>query len=141
MRQVTALGIGVLAAILLASCSGNVFSLKVGDCFNDPSDFQSDIANVDKVDCEESHDNEVFALFDIEEDSFPGLASLNRTAEDGCSVAFFPYVGRSHRTSALEIWWLTPSSQSWGSGDREVVCALYDATLAPLTGSMKDSGA
>jgi len=140
MKKVTALGIGLVAALLLASCSGNVFSLKVGDCFDDPSDLQDQVVDVDKVDCGESHDNEVFALFDVEDESFPGRDSLSRTAEGGCAAAFSSYVGRSYRTSELEIWWLTPSSSSWGSGDREVVCALYDATLEPLTGSMKDSG-
>jgi hypothetical protein len=55
-------------------------------------------------------------------------------------------VGSEYATSALYIGMITPSQASWGSGDREFLCYLYEPTdgsltdNVPLTGSMRGSG-
>ena len=55
--------LGVVLAVAMA-CTGNVFSLEVGDCFNDPDSGFEEVTDVEIVECSENHDNEVYALSD-----------------------------------------------------------------------------
>lgn len=130
----------ILIAALATSCqAGNVFSLSPGDCFNDPS-ATDEVSDVEIVDCTEPHDNEVYSTFDIPGSDFPGVASVQSSAADGCTDAFDAYVGRDYFSSSLEISALTPTDQSWDQGDREVVCFLFDLNGARLTTSVKGTG-
>jgi hypothetical protein len=139
MSKISTLGIAVLAAVALASCSGSVFSLDVGDCFDLPSSVE--VSDVDKVDCSEPHDHEVYRLFDVPNGSYPGDALLDESASDGCFDSFSSYVGRGYPSSSLDVTWLRPTSESWDQGDREIVCILYDFDYDKLVGSMEGSGA
>ena len=130
----------LIALVTFATaCQGNVFSLSVGDCFNDP-DSGDEVANVEMVECGESHDNEVFAAFDIPGDIFPGQAAAQQDADRGCSDRFEPYVGTDYLDSSLLFSFLTPSDASWDQGDREVLCFLYDINGGALTTSVKGTG-
>lgn len=133
----------VALSLTLAGCGlfggGNVFDLAVGDCFDDTTG-EEEISDVPVVDCAEPHDNEVFHVFDVADGDFPGEDALVQSAEEGCLPAFESYVGRDYATSRLDIFPITPTATSWSSGDREVICALYDVELVKLEGSMRDSG-
>lgn len=138
MRRVA---VAVAAVFLLAACSeGNVFSLEVGTCFNDADSTATELSEVPIVDCSEPHDNEVYHLFDLPDGDYPGEAAVSTAANEGCLDAFAGYVGTAYLDSELDYFPLTPTSGSWDAGDREVVCALYDLTLAQLTGSMQGAG-
>lgn len=128
-----------LLVLLLAGCAseGNVFSLAVGDCFDDPSESAGEISDVAIVDCTEPHDNEVFHVIDVADGTFPGDAALAEQAQAECLPAFEAYVGTTYEESALDVFPITPTAGSWEAGDRQVVCALYDVDLAKLTGSMQ----
>lgn len=146
-RWMNRAGLLVLAAMLmaLAACSeGNVFSLDEGTCFDDLDDFfeegGAEVDDVPIVDCDELHDNEVYALFDLPDGGFPGVSAVGDEAESGCLDRFEAYVGRDFETSRYVVSWLVPTSQTWGQGDREIVCFLFDADLAELEGSARDSG-
>lgn len=128
------------AATLLAACgSGNVFSLEVGTCYQDPGAVD-EVSDVETVDCGEAHDYEVFALFDLDDGDYPGQEAVGEAALQGCFLDFEQYVGRDYQSSELDMTWLIPTSDSWGDGDREVVCTLFEFAGGQLTGSMKDSG-
>ncbi len=132
----------VLAAMLLATActQGNVFSLEVGQCFNDP-DETGEISDVAIVDCAETHNNEVFHLFDIPGDDFPGTDAVLELASQGCIGAFDAYVGTPYLDSAFEIFPIYPTEDSWNRGDdREVVCGLYDLTTNEKVGTARNSG-
>ena len=60
-----------LSVLLLAtSCSqNNVLSLKVGQCFADVIS-GAEIGNVDIVDCEKPHLNEIYAVVELPEGDF-----------------------------------------------------------------------
>ena len=92
--------------------------------------------------CQEPHDAEVFAALDLAYDAvavFPGETELGRLAAGQCLARFQPYVGREYATSRLRIAVLRPSGTTWASGDRRVVCSLYDQDLVPMTGSARAS--
>lgn len=137
----------VVAAVFLATgllataCSeGNVFSLEVGQCFNDP-EATDEISDVALVDCAEPHNNEVYHLFDIPGDEFPGRSTVSDLATEGCIDAFETFVGASYATSDFGIFPISPTEDSWNrADDREVVCALFDLTTNESTGSARNSG-
>ena len=138
-------GAALALVVLLAACSqGNVFSLDEGTCFDDVDEFFAagggEVGDVPIVECDGPHDNEVYALFDIEGEEHPGAEAVEAAALDGCFDRFASYVGREYETSRFDFAWLTPTPRSWEEGDREVVCFLYDVDLAVLEGSAAGSG-
>lgn len=126
----------LLAVLVVSACGGNVFTLEVGTCFDDTD--ETEVSSVPEVDCSEPHDNEVFAVFDYtQSDTFPGSEAMNDAAQELCIAQFEAYVGLSYPESALEVFPITPTQGSWDSGDREIICALYNLDLSKLTGSMQ----
>jgi hypothetical protein len=131
------IGLVVLAAMLAVACTGgDVFDLEVGTCFDDTDETR--VSSVPVVDCAQAHDNEVFAVFDYTEtDTFPGADAMNQAAFDLCVAEFEAYVGLSYVESELNVFPITPTEGSWATGDREIVCALYNLDLSKLAGSME----
>lgn len=140
MRRFTlALAVAVLS-LVAASCGGEVLTLEVGTCFDDPESFE-EVSDVPRVDCAEPHDNEVIALRQLDGSSFPGDEVVATLADDLCVVAFDGYLGVSYQQSVYEFGWLVPTSASWDAGDREVICFIYDPTFAKITGSVEGTAA
>lgn len=129
----------IALAAFATACQGNVFSLSDGDCFNDPADFK-EVSDVEMVDCDESHDKEVFATYEIPGSTFPGVAALQDDADDNCIARFKPYVGADYMDSSLNVSYFYPSDASWEQGDREIICVLYDLSYNKLTASVKGTG-
>ena len=127
---------------IVDSGSIDAFAVKEGDCFNDPSENAlSEVNSLHGVPCSEPHDNETFAVFDVSLQSFPGEEAIAEMAFDECLARFEPFVGRDYETSALDIYALYPTRQSWsGHNDREVVCAVFDVDANKLTGSVAGLG-
>ena len=137
LKQVRSL---VLGALVVSACGGggSVFTLDVGTCFDDTG--ESQISSVPEVDCDDLHDNEVFAVFDYTEtDTYPGSEAMNEAATDLCIARFEDYVGQAYSDSPFEVFPITPTQTSWDNGDREVICALYNSDFSKLTGSMRGS--
>lgn len=137
----------VALAALAAACKGNVFSLEVGDCFNDPVSATSagyEVADVPVVGCSESHDNEVYAIanYPASDDApYPGGHTLDDFAETICNDTFYSYVGTSPEVSSLRMSYIRPTREGWESHrDREVTCLLYHRFGTKLNSSMKGSG-
>ena len=123
---------------------GNVgaFEINVGDCFDDTSSLYSgesgQVSSLPGVPCAEPHDNEVFAVFDVDMDSFPGTEAMSDIVFESCLERFESFVGRDYESSALDIMTLYPSLESWKQkNDREVVCAVYDMEAKKLEGSAR----
>jgi hypothetical protein len=137
MKQLLVLPI---VAVLFAACgSGNVFSLEVGDCFEDIGT-ATEVTNVTKVDCAEPHFYEVYTIIELDDGDFPGDAAVEESAIQECFLGYEAYVGEAYGDSDLDFNWLVPTSGSWGGGDREITCLIYDFTGDQLIGSIKGSG-
>lgn len=136
-----AVALVVVSAGVATGCfsdEGNVFSLGVGDCFDDPGVEAEEVTDVTIVECDEPHDNEVYAAFDAPGSDYPGSEELLGLANEGCLARFTTFVGVSFDVSDLDATFLAPTEQSWTSrDDREVVCYLLDARGAKLRGSMR----
>ena len=134
----------VLLSVLLftISCSNNnVFSLEVGQCFADTiSSEGEEVRNVDIVDCEEPHLNEIYAVVDLPEGDFP-LVFIDDDSAEICYNAFEPFVGLAYEYSIYEANFLRPTMETWEElDDREVVCYLFDMEGKLKTGTAANSG-
>ena len=120
---------------------GNVdaFSIRVGDCFDDsgPSD---NISSLPGVPCSEPHDNEAYAVFDVDITAYPEGDGMWDLAIDSCKQRFKAFVGTDYESSSLDIFALYPTPESWAQNDREVVCAVYDMETNKLVGSVQGRG-
>ena len=138
MKHIRSLTLVVLLASACGGGAGRVFTLQVGTCFDDTD--ETEISSVPEIDCVQPHDNEVFAVFDYtESDTFPGSDALKAAAADLCIARFEDYVGVAYSDSPLDVITIVPSEESWGRGDREVICSLYNSDFTKLTGSMRGS--
>ena len=67
--------------------------MRAGDCFDDPQ--ETEFEDVAGVPCFEPHDNEVYAVFDVSFNEFPGQAAMSDAATEACLKRFRKFVGRS----------------------------------------------
>lgn len=117
--------------------SVDVFELAVGDCLADSS--EGEVSESTKVDCATPHLTEVYHLFNLPEGDFPAPDVLASASQDGCLAAFEAYVGLDFESSEYTISTLTPTVESWGGGDREVVCLLATQDGSTITGSLRNA--
>ncbi|MET0954328.1 MAG: septum formation family protein [Cryobacterium sp.] len=113
----------------------DVFSLSVGDCFNDAE--ADEIDSVDAIPCGEAHDYEAYFAFDVSADeAYPGDDVISQSAEDGCLAEFPNFVGLSYEESTLDFNYLSPTEGSWENGDHEILCIIIgpDKTTGSLAG-------
>jgi hypothetical protein len=115
----------------------SVDDLQVGDCFN--SGDETEISSVDGRPCADPHQYEVFAIDRYEADSFPTDAEMEQVFYSVCDAPFASYVGVSYAESELWASMITPSEETWGSGDREFICYLHEEDESDITGSMRGS--
>ena len=142
------------ASLLLAGCSllpganggdttandpeqgDDVFSIKVGDCLND-ADVSEEVQTVPIVDCADAHDSEAYYAEDLTDGDFPGLDSIAASAEQICAPQFETFIGLPDADSIYTYSYYYPTEESWGAGDREILCVAYSDDLSQVTGSLK----
>ena len=124
--------------VTLAGCSTvSAMNLEVGQCVSVPA--QEATASVSRVDCTAAHQAEVVAVLDIPTDTLPPVSELDIRATSECAAAFESYVGISQEDSALSIFWLRPSVDSWEAGDHAITCLAQRSDGTDLTASIRDS--
>jgi hypothetical protein len=104
----------------------NVFSLAVGDCFNNPATTQ-DVATVTAEPCNQSHSAQIYAEFDLigSDLSYPGTSTVRQRAGTGCT-ARTANVDRSKVTNAMTVHFFFPDQTAWLNGRRTVACMVVD---------------
>jgi hypothetical protein len=119
--------------------SVSVFDLEEGMCIDSLEGAEDSVSELDVVDCDTSHEAEVFSVFEIEgEDDFPGADQVEGWASSGCEARFEDYVGLPFQQSRFQATFLAPSEDTWGDGDREVVCLAFSGT-GELSESVEDA--
>ena len=115
----------------------DVFTLAVGDCFNDQD--AEEIDSVQAIPCSDAHDYEAYFAFDVSEDeTFPGDDVITQVAEERCMAEFETFIGKSYEESTLDFNYLSPTEGSWESGDHEILCLVMGADKT--TGSLAGTG-
>ena len=110
----------------------DVFNVAVGDCFNDEESASDEVSDVPAVPCAEPHDNEIYYLFDLAGDECP--VDTPDQADAGCYDPFSAFVGLDYESSVLDYYPIYPTADTWSTGDREVICVVFDS--AQTTGTL-----
>ncbi|MBT2518993.1 septum formation family protein [Streptomyces sp. ISL-90] len=90
------------------------------------------------VPCDQRHDDEVYAVFDLDGAEYPGETALRQTADEGCRARFADFIGIPYEESVLELYSLWPTQAAWLDGDRRVSCVVWypdDAVVGSLAGA------
>ena len=115
----------------------SVFSLRAGDCFQNPTGSQADtgMTQVTAVPCASSHDAQVIAQLPVPGSAYPGHAALHAQALPGCRASIAAVVDRSKLTSTMKLLWIYPLPQAWTNGLRTISCLIVDSSQ-DLTSSL-----
>ncbi|MDV9177820.1 DUF4190 domain-containing protein [Streptomyces sp. W16] len=97
-----------------------------GECFDAPSGSLEGMAyDFDVVSCAGEHDAEVFAVVRMGGGSYPGDKKVTATADDRCYALQDSYAMDGWALpDDVDIYYVTPTEQSWRLGDREITCAF-----------------
>lgn len=118
----------LVAAVLTAGGCGLIEPgppAEVGDCVQMDSLPDQDVTDVPTVDCSAEHDGQVFTSFVLPDGKFPSEQEWQDVVGERCVGDFRSFVGTAYADSALDIFYLSPTADSWESGDREVLCVAY----------------
>jgi hypothetical protein len=117
--------------------SVSVYSLKPGDCVNGINEDAEEFLSLPAVPCAEPHEAEVFAVFDLDGDTWPGEETVLAQAEQGCQDRLGSYSPAAVEDESIEIIYLYPTQTSWRRGDHAVTC-LAASVDGKRTGSLRD---
>jgi len=125
-----------------AASDADVFSLKLGDCANQPptEDGASEITSMPVVPCSDPHTDELYAEKELEPGEFPGDEAITTLTEEFCLAEFEGFVGLGYDESTLDIWPMFPSEQGWTVDDDRVIQCFITAGPEPTTGSLAGAG-
>jgi serine protease Do len=114
-----------------------------GDCFNDvdvATDDEGFVSDITTVSCDEPHDNEVVLAYEFAAGPYPGSDEVSSELDEACVAAWPDYVGVSFEESVLFVYQIAPGQVDWEAGDRIGICAAYDGSFEPITGTVFGSG-
>src|SRR6266508_1981820 len=111
----------------------SIGALGVGKCFDDTAKHDGEVLTRT---CGVPHDAEVIGREDLPKRPYPGERAVSDSAQQACDAVFTSYIGISPYKSRFITSFSYPGKDSWDSGDREVICVVYDSGGAPFTGSV-----
>lgn len=95
------------------------------------------------VRCDQPHELEVFAVFDLsasdfeaEDGSYPGQQRVVDAADGGCRRQLVELGEVAESIGLIAVW---PTPESWTQGDRAVACAAYSTSGTPFGDEIIDS--
>jgi len=120
--------------------TGDVNSLQIGDCIDEPSGSDS-ISAVQHQPCDDPHDGEVIlSITDPAANSapYPGADYFRTLVRNQCLPAADTYLGGSLDFSPYSVGFFYPTSSSWtDANDRGVTCYLSRDDGSKITGSIR----
>lgn len=117
----------------------DVFSIRVGDCLNDAGT-SGTVTTAPIVPCDEPHDSEAYASFQLQDGAYPGDDAISAAADELCYGAFETFAGIAWEDSVYDYSYYLPTQDSWNNrGDREVLCTIFDRD-GQVTGTLKNIG-
>ncbi|MFD8813151.1 DUF4190 domain-containing protein [Streptomyces sp. NPDC059627] len=117
-------------------------SLSTGDCFDTPDGSLTGdlVSDGTRGGCAKAHDGEVFATYKLKGSSYPGDDSVGGSADRRCYALEDGYAMDGWAIPGdVDVYYFTPSEDSWHYGDREVACVFGNATEGrTLSGSLRN---
>jgi hypothetical protein len=121
--------------------STNVFSLRPGQCFQNPPASQTvlGVTYLAVVPCSTPHNAQAFVQFTATGSSYPGVEALKRQADDGCHARINKTVQTSKITNSMSLHYLYPLASSWMS--HKIITCIIVNSKPNLTSSLLRSHA
>jgi hypothetical protein len=132
---VVIVSIAALAAGLSACGDSDVFDIPVGACLDSAALEGDQVARIEILDCAEEHDVEAYASLELSGETYPGQEAILAQADEFCLAEFDSFIGTAYQDSVLDFSFLYPTEESWGEGDREVLCLAISPE--PVTGTLE----
>jgi hypothetical protein len=119
----------------------DVFSLQVGDCFQNPPAIQTalGVTSVTAVPCTTPHNAQIFAQLNATDPAYPGSQALLDETAHGCQAREAASLDKSKITNTMTLHFLFPEPDSWTNGRRTLTCFVLDSTQ-DLTSSLLSTG-
>ncbi|QYH36620.1 septum formation family protein [Salinibacterium sp. M195] len=117
----------------------NIFSVGVGDC-EAVSQTADEVDSTRTIDCSEPHATEFYAVVIVPDGDFPEQDAMYALGDAECLAAFESYIGVNYDDSIYDFSYYSPSTETWASGDREILCYAYDYSGAQIAGSVAGVG-
>lgn len=99
---------------------------------------------VSRVDCAEPHAYEVYSVNQSQwgpDDVYPGVDDAFSVGDRICREQFDLFTNSSYATSPYDFFTFVPSTDSWASGDRKILCLIGRSDGSSLTtGTLEASG-
>ncbi len=113
-----------------------VLHLQVGDCvtFRDPT--ENYVRAVDGEPCDEPHEGQVYAEFDVEGGVYPDEDQLIDEAFTGCAERWPPEIDGGLGVGGYDVQVLYPSWGTWQIRDRTVSCVVVRFDGKDLRGDL-----
>ena len=127
----------------VSGSADNVFQslgVDVGDCLDIADVSGEEVSGITARPCDREHEYEVIFTGSADGVGYPTDDALSEYFASMCVPAFEEYIGEDWNTSALDIFWLTPTLEGWRQGDRSIQCLVYHPTVKRLTTSLKGAG-
>ncbi|MDN4478755.1 septum formation family protein [Demequina sp. SYSU T00039] len=116
---------GLAASLALAGCSQDPpVPLVLGDCLIISGVGESG-DSVPTVACDEAHEAEVYATFDVGGSDTYDEEAVVAEVEEECVSRFEAYTGEPYSSSPLDIFYTWPLAEGWDAGERGAVCAAF----------------
>jgi hypothetical protein len=94
--------------------------LKVGDCLKTFA--ASDLSTAELVPCSGPNAGEVYAVFELPAEDWPGEVAVQTNGRKGCDDRWLASKRQADKPSELHIFY--PAKTSWTLGDRGIICLL-----------------
>ncbi|MEU0132719.1 septum formation family protein [Streptomyces sp. NPDC006296] len=120
----------------------SVFSLSPGDCYNPQSGVSdTEELSVEIVPCDEAHEGQVVAEFDIEgESEYPGEDGATTIADKRCPAESQDFLSDTWTVpEGVGLFYYFPTADSWKTGDRAVSCT-YAKESGTFSGTLRSKG-
>ena len=137
-------GLAVVCALIIAIVHGSssqsrelgYYQLAKGDCIRGSnlhlSNFLIWPESVQAIPCSAQHVGEVFFAGQTwpQSQPYPGGTAIGNDAVTRCDSAFDSYVGVPYTATPYLYADVSPSADTWASGDRRVLCVAYRPTAS-----------
>lgn len=132
--------VGIVGFVFRDRLSSEAGDLKVGDCFDDPTNV-TEVEDVQHHPCNEAHTSEVVFVGDMTaSETYPTDAAFEEFVGTTCLPAWETYTGRDYESDTeLDIGYYYPLEEGWNQGDHQVICYAARVDGATMTESVKAS--
>ena len=108
----------------------DAFSIKVNDCFENPTDAITGFDSVKAIPCDQPHTAQAFFTFDYPNApaAEPSDDDMSKIAEQQCGDALKTKVDESKLPQSYQPSYLFPDSTAWTQGHHDIMCIVADDT-------------